>query len=466
MRHIPHKRFTKSILVFFFASSFLFSQTSDKPWSISLGTSIIDVYPTGLNETSPFGSQGEFLESFFNVGDHWNIGGPTISISRFVAAGLSVGLKYTLNNITKVEGSPSADYSYYNADAFFKWAPLQSKFRPFLTGGYGFSNIDIQPDNNQFFLSKNVAKTLFGGLGLAYEFTDRFDVSFQSAFRSTEESYGTDHFEHLVSFHYNFGGGDIDGDGISDKKDECPEVPGLKEFNGCPDTDEDGIIDKEDKCPEVAGLAEFNGCTDRDGDGVADPDDLCPNIAGSKELNGCLDSDGDSIIDPEDDCPNEMGLEENKGCPWPDADNDGVPDPEDKCKDQSGPASNNGCPEIATEIIDKINNIAPNIYFVADSDALIGKKTFVTLNEIIKILKTNPVGVLNIEGYASSDGSEKYNEELSLRRAVSVKNYLIQQGVSEERIITSGFGENDPSGDNETVEGRTVNRRVQFKAKL
>ena len=70
------------------------------------------------------------------------------------------------------------------------------------------------------------------------------------------------------------------------------------------------------------------------------------------------------------------------------------------------------------------------------------------------------------EVYASSDGSEKYNEELSLRRAVSVKNYLIQQGVSEERIITSGFGENDPSGDNETVEGRTVNRRVQFKAKL
>ena len=76
------------------------------------------------------------------------------------------------------------------------------------------------------------------------------------------------------------------------------------------------------------------------------------------------------------------------------------------------------------------------------------------------------MGVLNIEGYASSDGSEKYNEELSLRRAVSVKNYLIQQGVSEERIITSGFGENDPSGDNETVKGRTENRRVQFKAKI
>ena len=466
MQHIPRKRFIKSIFVFFFASSFLFSQTSDKPWSISLGTNILDVYPTGLNETSPFGSQGEFLESFFNVGDHWNIGGPTISISRFVAVGFSVGLKYSLNNITKVEGIPSADYSYYNADAFLKWVPLRSKFRPFLVGGYGFSNIDIQPNNNQFFLSKNVARTLFAGFGLAYGLGDRFDISFQSAFRSTEESFGTDHFEHLFSFHYNFGSADMDGDGISDKKDECPEVPGLKEFNGCPDTDEDGIIDKEDKCPEVAGLAEYKGCTDSDGDGVADPDDVCPDIAGSPELNGCLDSDGDSVMDPEDECPNEMGPEENKGCPLPDTDDDGVPDLEDKCKDQPGPASNNGCPEISTEIIDEINKIAPNIYFVADSDALIGKKTFVTLNEIIEILKTNPVGILNIEGYASSDGSEEYNKDLSLRRAASVRNYLIQQGVPEDRIIASGFGENKPSGDNETVEGRTENRRVQFKAKF
>ena len=126
----------------------------------------------------------------------------------------------------------------------------------------------------------------------------------------------------------------------------------------------------------------------------------------------------------------------------------------------------NGCPEMATEVIDEINKIAPNIYFVADSDALIGKKTFATLNEIIEILKANQEGVLNIEGYASSEGSEEYNEDLSLRRAASVRNYLIQQGISEERIITSGLGENEPSGNNETAEGRTENRRVQFKAKL
>ena len=40
---------------------------------------------------------------------------------------------------------------------------------------------------------------------------------------------------------YDFGVGDRDKDGVNDKKDKCPDVPGLKEFEGCPDTDEDGI---------------------------------------------------------------------------------------------------------------------------------------------------------------------------------------------------------------------------------
>ena len=58
-----------------------------------------------------------------------------------------------------------------------------------------------------------------------------------------------------VGFSYVFGAGDTDKDGVSDKKDVCPEVPGLKEFEGCPDTDGDGIPDNKDSCPEEAGSA-------------------------------------------------------------------------------------------------------------------------------------------------------------------------------------------------------------------
>lgn len=459
----------KSLLITSFFLVFIlksYSQTEDNPWSVSLGTSIIDVYPTGLNETSPFGTQGDLFESFFNVSDHWNIGGPSLSASRFLAYGFSLGIKFSFNTINKVEGSPTANYAYYNADGFLKWSPLNTTIKPFLSGGYGYSSIDIQPNTSEFFLSKNVAKTLFGGLGILYSVSDQVDFSAQFTYRSTGELYGTDHFEHLISVHYNFGLSDADGDGIPDKKDDCPDVPGLKEFNGCPDTDEDGIMDKEDDCPEVPGLEKFKGCPDTDADGVRDPDDVCPEIPGDPALQGCLDSDKDGLIDPEDECPNEAGAKENNGCPWDDTDGDGVPDNEDQCKDQAGTASNNGCPEISNEVLDQLNKIGPNINFIVDSAALIGKKTFSTLDEITLILKANPEGLLNIEGYASSDGSEEYNHDLSLKRAESVRNYLIRQGIPEERMIASGFGENEPIADNDTERGRAVNRRVQFKAKL
>lgn len=458
----------KSLLTVFFLLIFVlkgFSQTGDSVWSVSLGTSIIDVYPTGSNENSPFGAQGELFESFFNVNEHWNFGGPSLSVSRFLGFGLSLGIKFAFNTINKVENSPSANYAYYNADGFVKWSPLKTSLKPFLSGGYGYSSIDIQPNTNELFLSKNVAKTFFGGFGLLYSVSDQVDFSVQSTYRRTSELFGTNHFEHLVSAHYNVGLLDADGDGISDKKDECPDVPGLKEFNGCPDTDEDGIMDKEDDCPEVPGLAEFNGCQDTDGDGVRDPDDACPEIPGDPALQGCLDSDNDGLIDPEDECPNEAGPDENMGCPWADSDGDGVTDNEDQCKDQAGPASNNGCPEISSEVLDQLNKIGSKINFSAESAALIGKKTFATLNEIFLILKENPDGILIIEGYASSDGSEEYNQDLSIKRAESVRNYLISQGIPEERLIASGFGENDPIADNNTEQGRASNRRVQFKVK-
>jgi hypothetical protein len=73
-------------------------------------------------------------------------------------------------------------------------------------------------------------------------------------------------------------------DGIYDKDDACPDVAGLKEFNGCPDTDGDGIQDSADACPDVFGLAALNGCPDTDGDGVADKDDACPDVFGLAAL--------------------------------------------------------------------------------------------------------------------------------------------------------------------------------------
>lgn len=108
---------------------------------------------------------------------------------------------------------------------------------------------------------------------------------------------------------------DNDGDGVSNRKDKCPDDQGLVEFDGCPDRDNDGIQDKDDACPDKAGTIKTHGCPDRDGDGIPDDSDKCPDQKGLAKFNGCPDSDNDGIPDEKDNCPNEAGPKENKGCP-------------------------------------------------------------------------------------------------------------------------------------------------------
>ncbi|MBK5270689.1 MAG: outer membrane beta-barrel protein, partial [Bacteroidia bacterium] len=109
---------------------------------------------------------------------------------------------------------------------------------------------------------------------------------------------------------------DRDGDGIYDKDDKCPDVPGVKEYDGCPvpDTDGDGINDLEDKCPTVKGVKEYMGCPipDTDGDGINDKEDKCPTVPGVKEYQGCPipDTDKDGILDVDDKCPTVPGVKE------------------------------------------------------------------------------------------------------------------------------------------------------------
>jgi OOP family OmpA-OmpF porin len=69
---------------------------------------------------------------------------------------------------------------------------------------------------------------------------------------------------------------------------------------------------------------------------------------------------------------------------------------------------------------------------------------------------------VKIVGYTDSSGAESYNQQLSQRRAISVKNYLLDQGVSPEVMSTLGMGESNPVADNATREGRAKNRRVEI----
>ena len=248
---------------------------------------------------------------------------------------------------------------------------------------------------------------------------------------------------------------------MPDEKDTCPDVPGLKEFDGCPDTDGDGIPDNTDRCPEEAGTDALQGCPDRDGDGVADVDDGCPDEAGSAAMNGCPDSDGDGVADNVDRCPQEAGDLENAGCPWADRDGDGVPDKDDQCPDEEGSVANNGCPDQPTALIEFINSDQNRFLFSASSSKLSAENR-ASLESLRALLSQYPNVNITAEGHASSDGSSAYNQKLSEQRAAALKDHLVSIGVDANRIETIGYGETKPIEDNNTVSGRKNNRRVEI----
>jgi len=265
----------------------------------------------------------------------------------------------------------------------------------------------------------------------------------------------------MIGLQFNLGGKDTDGDGVKDKEDACPEIPGLAQFNGCPDSDGDGIQDSKDACPDEAGLAALNGCPDSDGDGFADKEDLCPDVAGLEQFNGCPDTDGDGVMDSKDECPNEAGLIENKGCPLADADGDGVADKDDKCPNIAGGAENYGCPIITEEVLEKVKDLARAIYFTTGKDAFTNE-TSIRLGKISKILEEFKNSKVRVEGHTDSTGSDKINTKLSQSRADSVRKYLIENGFPEENLRAVGYGSSNPIGDNKTRKGRQENRRVEI----
>lgn len=85
-----------------------------------------------------------------------------------------------------------------------------------------------------------------------------------------------------------------------------------------------------------------------------------------------------------------------------------------------------------------------------------------TLDRDIQILKENPQLRVEIQGHTDSIGNEAYNQQLSEKRAESVKNYLIQQGISRDRLTSKGYGESRPRFPNDTEENRFRNRRVEM----
>ncbi len=84
------------------------------------------------------------------------------------------------------------------------------------------------------------------------------------------------------------------------------------------------------------------------------------------------------------------------------------------------------------------------------------------LTPVLNILNQYPNTTVHIEGHTDSIGSKALNQSLSQKRADSVAAYLVQNGITQERIQTFGYGEERPIADNTKANGRQENRRVVF----
>ena len=84
------------------------------------------------------------------------------------------------------------------------------------------------------------------------------------------------------------------------------------------------------------------------------------------------------------------------------------------------------------------------------------------LDRLASTLNQHPVTTVTIVGHTDSTGSDAVNDPLSINRAASTRDYLVQRGVSAQRIAIDGRGSRQPVADNSTASGRAMNRRVEI----
>ena len=84
------------------------------------------------------------------------------------------------------------------------------------------------------------------------------------------------------------------------------------------------------------------------------------------------------------------------------------------------------------------------------------------LDRLASTLNQHPVTTVTIIGHTDSTGSDAVNDPLSINRAASTRDYLVQRGVSAQRIAVDGRGSRQPVADNSTASGRAMNRRVEI----
>jgi outer membrane protein OmpA-like peptidoglycan-associated protein len=259
---------------------------------------------------------------------------------------------------------------------------------------------------------------------------------------------------------------DTDKDGIPDKMDADPMRPedydAFQDRDGAPDydNDQDGILDVNDQAPndpeDRDGFMDGDGIPDLDNDkdGIKDEDDKCPGTDDDVAAENITKEDFD-------------GYQDDDGCPDLDNDGDGLNDTDDNCPNEAETFNDyedeDGCPDKKPEIqVEKGEAIILEGVTFATGSANLTLDSRTILDKVVRTMKEHTEIEVEIRGYTDNTGSYQGNVKLSKRRAESVRDYLVNNGIVFYRIGTKGFGPEDPIAPNNTRDGRAKNRRIEF----
>jgi OOP family OmpA-OmpF porin len=374
------------------------------------------------------------------------IGGGQIHVGRYLTDvfALEAHLGYSdidgWPNWPTVPDEESQEFLDIGLDLVSYLAP-QSRFSPYLVFGAGYLGTKTASGSEENRPSGSAGLGFSWNLGRS-AFSIRGDYRFRLAWE--RDNSFTDRIATL-GLQYTFGSRsappviDTDNDGVQDVFDQCPhsEAGVTVDDNGCEifvDSDGDGVMDRKDLCaatPQGVPVDSYGCISDADGDGVTDDIDECPNTVSGAAIyvNGCeRDDDGDNVVNHLDDCPNTRA---------------------------NAPVDSRGCEIRSTVELRGVN-------FASSSDRLLTGAEKV-LDDAIKWLEQNPHLVVEVAGHTDSDGGATANLGLSERRAYTVRDYLINGGVSASRLTARGYGVSEPVADNGTTEGKAENRRVELR---
>lgn len=345
-----------------------------------------------------------------------------------------------------------------------------------ISGGYNFTFTDDLNYYNNVDAPGDFANDGFWNAGLGLVFTgesgssdsdlDGLTLDQEKDLKTNPENPDTDGdglLDGLEVFQYNTDplNYDSDGDGLNDGD----EVRIHATNSNSADSDGDGISDGD----EVLKYGTNPLKVDSDFDGISDYDEIFKTNTDPTKA----DTDGDGLKDGDE--LNKYNTDPSKA----DTDDDGISDGDEIFKYNTNPNkkdTDSGSVDDKTEIERGTNPLNPEddvildvsspivlegITFASGSSDLSPESEFI-LKRVLVTLNVYSDMIVEIRGHTDNVGRASSNIKLSERRANSVRNWIINNGINPERVKAKGYGDQNPIADNNTAEGRRLNRRIEF----